>query len=337
MTVRELVENQEKNFSKHARLSSKSRGRLHIEQECPVRTVYQRDRDRILHAQSFRLLKHKTNVFLSTTGEKFRTRLTHTLEVSSIARTIAQALRLNSDLAEAISLGHDLGHTPFGHAGESILQKIDSSFHHATQSLRVVDYIEKEGKGLNLTHEVRDGILKHTKGKKKISEFDGNGLYGKPNTLEGQVVQYSDWIAYINHDLDDAFRMGLITEMDIPREVPVALGSRHSERINTMVQDIVSNSEDKENLSMSKGVLHATEVLRDFLYSKVYTKPQVFGEEIMAESILMFLYEYFERDPKIIYNEYTWFPRTEVTVRNVLDYLSGLTDAAAIELYKNLN
>jgi len=348
-TVREIIEERENSLSPHAQLSRATRGRKKLEEECPVRTVYQRDRDRILHSASFRKLKGKTNVFLSTTGEQFRTRLTHTLEVASVARTIAQALFLNADLAEAIALGHDLGHTPFGHAGEDVIKKIRPDFHHARQSVRVAEFFEKEGKGLNLTVEVLDGILKHTKGRKKISEFDGNGLYGKPLTLEGMIVQYSDWIAYINHDLDDALKMGLITDSDIPPVVTEILGARHSERLNTMVQDIVHMSArqmaHKESggsdaplllLSMSDEVLEAIETLRDFLYKNIYTRPEVFGEENRSEEIIFLLIEYLTKNPDIIYNELPWYPREENTQQAVIDFICSLTDSAAIEFYDKI-
>jgi len=340
ISIRELIEEREKSLSPRAQLSINTRGRKIPEDECPVRTVYQRDRDRILHSSSFRKLKGKTNVFLSTTGEQFRTRLTHTLEVASIARTIAQALFLNDDLAEAIALGHDLGHTPFGHAGEDVIKKIRSDFHHARQSVRVAEFLEKDGKGLNLTIEVLDGILKHTKGRKKISEFDGEGLYGRPLTLEGVIVQYSDWIAYINHDLDDALRIGLIKLEDVPRDVLRILGYRHSERINTMVQDIVYNSSDDNltTLKMSNEVLFATEILRDFLYSQVYVRPEVFGEENKSEDIIFSLIEYLTKTPDIIYKNYPWY--SAVSRGNiedaVIDYVCSLTDAAAIELYHSI-
>lgn len=335
-SVREIIEEREKAFAPRAQLSGKTRGRALSEDECPVRTVYQRDRDRILHSLAFRKLKQKTNVFLSTTGEQFRTRLTHTLEVSAIARTIARALNLNSDLAEAIALGHDLGHTPFGHAGEDVIKKIEPAFHHARQSVRVAEFFEKEGKGLNLTVEVLDGILKHTKGKKKISEFDGNGLYGKPLTLEGMIVQYADWIAYINHDLDDAMRMGIVSESDVPSSVAKTLGTRHSRRVNTMVQDIVECSAGREVIKMSAGVLAATEELRDFLYRDVYPRPEVLGEENQFERVIDFLTERLTKRPDIIYKEYPWYPREIPVQTAVIDFVCSLTDNAALALYREL-
>jgi len=343
MLIRELLEKEEKeHLSSYAQLSIETRGRTRSEEECPVRTCYQKDKDRILHSLSFRLLKYKTNVFLSTTGEKFRTRLTHTLEVSQIARTISRALRLNEDLTEAISLGHDLGHTPFGHIGEKILDRLAKrnhlkGFHHAEQSLRVVDLLEKNGQGLNLTYEVRDGILKHAKRRKTNyqipEEFQGEP--NQPITLEGEIVQFADWIAYINHDIDDAINMGLLKPEDLPRETIKILGNSHAQRIDTMVKSVIENSKGK--IQMSAEVMKVTVNLRDFLFQEVYTLPPVAGEEKGAREILSKLYEYYLKNFDLILKEMPWVKKVSASGENrerfVLDFLASLTDARAQELY----
>ncbi|MBU2567751.1 MAG: deoxyguanosinetriphosphate triphosphohydrolase [Elusimicrobia bacterium] len=334
--IRKVIEQAEKNeFSKYAMLSVASKGRKIPEEECAVRTAYQRDRDRILHSQSFRALKYKTNVFLSTGGEKFRTRLTHTLEVSSIARTICQALHLNHDLSEAIALGHDLGHTPFGHAGEDMLNEISpGGFHHSEQSVRVVELLEKNGRGLNLTVEVIDGILKHTKGEKSMNGFSGEGKFGLPLTLEGRVLQFADWIAYINHDIEDAVNMGLITLDDLPRSAVEVLGRRHSERINTMVCDIVEKSAEKGHIEMGGEVLSAAEQLRAFLYGEVYTMPQISDKNRRSGEIINTLYGYYLDDMDDVRAEYPW--RDEIDERAVIDYIAGMTDLKAQESFNRL-
>ncbi len=293
-TVREELEEQERSiFSSFATLSAKSRGRQHPEQECPLRPAFQHDRDRIIHSKSFRRLKHKTQVFLAPTGDHYRTRLTHTLEVSQIARTIAKSLHLNEDLTEAVSLGHDLGHTPFGHAGEDTLNGVlPGGFNHSDQSLRVVDFLEKDGQGLNLTYEVRDGIQRHSKGRGEILPRDTEE---KARTLEGQVVRVADIIAYINHDIDDAIRAGVISLADIPRNCLSRLGETHSKRINTMVNDIVSETRGTPSgeLSVSQGVLEAILELRDFLWGRVYENETVHKDFYKASKILKELYGYF--------------------------------------------
>jgi len=360
MLIRELLEKEEKeHLSPYAQLSTNTRGRTKPEEECPVRTCYQKDKDRILHSLSFRLLKYKTNVFLSTTGEKFRTRLTHTLEVSQIARTIARALRLNEDLTEAIALGHDLGHTPFGHIGEKILDRLAKrgnhlkGFHHAEQSLRVVDLLEKNGKGLNLTYEVRDGILKHAKRRKMNYEIYEEFL-GEPNhpiTLEGEIVQFADWIAYINHDIDDAINMGLLKGEGLPREPTKILGNSHAKRIDTMVKSIIENSNKK--IQMSLEVMKATATLREFLFQKVYTLPPIAGEEKRASEILTKLFEYYLNNFDLVLKEMPWIKKLSpptadennqdihqsgvYQARFVIDFLASLTDAKAIELYSMLD
>ncbi|MFA5859155.1 MAG: deoxyguanosinetriphosphate triphosphohydrolase [Elusimicrobiota bacterium] len=336
--IREQLEKQEhERLSRYAQLASASAGRKVKEEESVLRTCYQRDKDRILHSLYFRLLKYKTNVFLSTSGEKFRTRLTHTLEVSQIARTICRALNLNEDLAEAISLGHDLGHTPFGHTGEEVLNKLSpTGFHHAQQSLRVVDKLEKNGKGLNLTSEVRDGIVKHSKGTKTLHEVHDKVIeYQDVATLEGVVVQYSDWIAYINHDIDDAIEMGLITMDSLPKEAVEVLGVTHGKRVNTMVLDIVGNSRDSAKLKMSKTVLEATEILRAFMYREVYKLPSVKNRMDKAYTIIAFLYKYYMDNTDYALKEYPWLAN-ELPYRITTDIISSMTDTTAQAVYRKL-
>lgn len=373
MLIRELLEKEEKeHLSPYAQLSTNTRGRARPEEECPVRTCYQKDKDRILHSLSFRLLKYKTNVFLSTTGEKFRTRLTHTLEVSQIARTISRALRLNEDLTEAISLGHDLGHTPFGHIGEEILDRLAKrnhlkGFHHAEQSLRLVDLLEKNGQGLNLTYEVRDGILKHAK-RRKMNYQIPEEFQGEPNqpiTLEGEIVQFADWIAYINHDIDDAINMGLLKPEHLPREAIKILGNSHAQRIDTMVKSVIENSSPRTfaqdnnvarnlnshergtssrakvrgegKIQMSPEVMKATVNLRNFLFQEVYTLPPIAGEEKGAREILSKLYEYYLKNFNLILKEMPWVKKVSAPGGNrerfAIDFLASLTDARAQELY----
>ena len=275
MTIRESTEQWESVYlSPNASLSRDSRGRDRYEPPCDIRPVYQRDRDRILHCKSFRRLKHKTQVFLTPRGDHYRTRLTHTLEVSQIARTMAKALRLNEDLTEAIALGHDPGHTPFGHAGERVLNDLCSSgFAHYKQSVRVVEKLEKSGKGLNLTWEVRDGILNHR-------------TSGSPSTLEGKLVRFSDKIAYINHDIDDAIRAGILKEEDIPLSYRQVLGGSTRERLNTLVHDIIGQSMEQPDIRMSEEVEEGMHALRNFMFNHVYTNPIAKGEEVKARNML---------------------------------------------------
>ncbi|MBA2848843.1 dGTPase [Thermosulfuriphilus ammonigenes] len=330
-----LEELEEKTLSPYAALSSRSRGRQRAEAECPLRTAFQRDRDRIIHSKAFRRLKHKTQVFLSPTGDHYRTRLTHTLEVAQISRTIARALRLNEDLTEAIALGHDLGHTPFGHAGEKVLDDLHpGGFRHYEQSLRVVEFLEKNGRGLNLTWEVRDGILKHSKGRASIIPGPEDG----PATLEGQVVRVADIIAYINHDLDDALRAGVITMDDIPRWCLKILGSRHSQRIGTMVRSLVEKTKEADDgrLHLDPAVLEAMEALRDFLFENVYESPTVHAEFIKAEKLLRELYEYFLAQENIWEKEATLYGPETSRHRIACDFISGMTDRYALNLYKEL-
>ena len=293
MNIREMAENREEEFlSKYASLSRNTRGRDREEAPCDIRPVYQRDRDRILHCKSFRRLKHKTQVFLNPQGDHYRDRLTHTLEVSQIARTIAQALRLNENLTEAIAMGHDLGHTPFGHAGERVLNRVcPDGFIHSEQSIRVVELLEKKGRGLNLTWEVRDGIRNHR-------------TSGNPSTLEGKVVRLSDKIAYINHDIDDAERAGILREEEIPLEYRQVLGSTIKERLNTMIHDIVSSSQGKPDICQSPEVEQAMKNIRKFMFKSVYTNPAAKGEETKAENMIAALYEYYEKHLEVLPLEY---------------------------------
>lgn len=325
MTIREKQEEWEAQYlSPYAALSKNSRGRDLYEPQCDIRPVYQRDRDRILHSKSFRRLKHKTQVFLTPRGDHYRTRLTHTLEVSQNARTIAKALRLNEDLAEAIALGHDLGHTPFGHAGERALDSLCSKgFAHYEQSVRVVERLENGGKGLNLTYEVRDGIRNHR-------------TAGRPGTLEGKIVRLSDKIAYINHDIDDAIRAGILVAEDIPREYTRVLGETTSGRLNTIIHDIVRNSEDRPDILMSPQVAEAMAGLRRFMFANVYTNPRAKAEERKAQDMLEHLFSFYKEHPQEMSEEYVDMleNRGEALEDVVCDYISGMTDQYAIEKFQ---
>ncbi len=336
MNIRERLERlEEEVLSPYAARAARSRGRLRPEPECTLRTCYQRDRDRIIHSKAFRRLKHKTQVFLSPGGDHYRTRLTHTLEVAQIARSMARALRLNEDLTEAIALAHDLGHTPFGHAGEAVLNELHpEGFRHYEQSLRVVDFLEKDGQGLNLTYEVREGILKHSKGKGPILPKETSDL---AQTLEGQLVRVADIIAYLNHDLDDALRGGVIKPEDIPSECQRILGERHAQRINTMVRSLVLSTlkADDGHLHLEEEVMGAMERLRDFLFERVYEAPIVHDEFKKARKILRELYLYF------LENEIPWekghiYPPGTSRHRMVCDFLAGMTDRYALSLYEKL-
>ena len=324
MKIREVTENMEKqNLSKYAALSMNTRGRNTEETKCDIRTDYQRDRDRILHSKAFRRLKHKTQVFISPEGDHYRTRLTHTLEVSQIARTISRALRLNEDLTEAIALGHDLGHTPFGHAGEKALDEIHpGGFKHNEQSLRVVDILEG-GKGLNLTYEVRDGILKHTGA-------------AEAETLEGKVVSFSDRIAYINHDIDDAVRGGILEISSIPEECLKILGYTHNTRINKMITDIITESIGKSEISMSSIVSQTTNELRKFMFDNVYIGSAAKTEENKTKSIIKSLYEYYIKNPEEIPIEGLSEIKNTSAERLVCDYIAGMSDRYAINVFTKL-
>ncbi|OGO32702.1 MAG: deoxyguanosinetriphosphate triphosphohydrolase [Chloroflexi bacterium RBG_16_56_11] len=335
-----MTEEREESLSPHAVRSRNSHGRRRPEEPDPVRTAFQRDRDRIIHSNSFRRLKHKTQVFIAPLGDHYVTRLTHTLEVAQIARTIARALNLNEDLAEAIALGHDLGHTPFGHVGEDVLDELfPGGFRHNEQSLRVVDFLEKDGRGLNLTLEVRDGIVSHSKSGVDVLGKDWGGV----DTLEGEVVKISDMVAYVNHDIGDAVRAGILTGSGLPAEVVDVLGQSHSRRINTMVSDIVLNSWDirvcdiikRPAIKMSPPVLAAANTLRDFLFEKVYNPRSAEKETRKAEAVVRFLYRYFNRYEDEMPPEYRL--RDETTARRVVDYIAGMTDQFALRLAEELN
>ena len=307
-----------------ATFSDESRGRQRPEEQDPIRPVFQRDRDRVLHCKAFRRLKQKTQVFLSPEGDLYRTRLTHTLEVSQIARTIARALRLNEDLTEAISLAHDLGHTPFGHAGERALDQLTpGGFKHYMQSLRVVDKLEKDGQGLNLTWEVRNGIVCHTRGQQAA-------------TLEGQVVRLADQIAYINHDIEDALRGGVIYPMDIPLEVSGVLGFTHGERINALVVDVILASRDQDSIQQSEEAGEAMSLLREFMFENVYTNPMAKGEEGKAQEMLRRLFDHYRRDPDALPADFQEIRLEEGVDRAVCDYIAGMTDPFAIEQFSRL-
>lgn len=321
--IREMLEEMEEvNLSSYAAKSRDSRGRETEEPPCLVRPVYQRDRDRILHCKAFRRLKNKTQVFLNPMGDHYRTRMSHTLEVSQNARTIAKALRLNEDLAEAIALGHDLGHTPFGHAGERVLNELlPGGFRHNEQSVRVVEFIEKEGRGLNLTWEVRDGILNH--------EMDT-----RASTLEGRIVRLSDKISYVNADIDDAIRGNILKEEDIPKEITDILGTTFRDRLNTLVMDIIRQSSGKDDILMSKDVETALWSLRRFLFDNVYKNPVAKGEETKATDLVAWLYEFFVKNPEKMSPLFYEWAKKEGKERAAADYVAGMTDEYAIIKFK---
>lgn len=324
MSIRENLEQMEQIYlSPFATKSVNSIGRDREEPQCDIRPVFQRDRDRILHCKAFRRLKHKTQVFLSPKGDHYRTRLTHTLEVSQNARTIAKALRLNEDLVEAIALGHDLGHTPFGHAGERVLNELcEEGYRHNEQSVRIVEKLEKDGEGLNLTWEVKDGILNHQ-----------TGLM--PHTLEGKIVRLSDKIAYINHDIDDAIRAMLLTEEEIPLELRKTLGMTTRERLDTLIHNIITNSIGQDDILMSPEILEAMQELRRFMFEKVYMNPRAKGEEEKAERLLRELYLYYLDHIEILPIQYQKMcEEGEKAERVVCDYISGMTDQYAISKYR---
>jgi len=336
-TIREALEERERLIlSPFATFSSMTKGRQRFEEECPLRPSFQHDRDRIIHSKSFRRLIHKTQVFLAPAGDHYRTRLTHTLEVSQIARTISKALRLNEELTEAISLGHDIGHTPFGHAGEDTLnQIIPGGFSHSDQSLRVVDLLEKDGQGLNLTYEVRDGILRHSKGRGDILCEDPDSM---ATTLEGQVVRIADIIAYINHDIDDAVRGGVISQKDIPVRCLNSLGETHSKRINTMVNDFIT-----ETLRLDDGKLHVREEilsamieLREFLWDRIYENEMVHADFHKAAKILKELYQYFMEHPDTFLSLIEKESLYDSRERCICDFLAGMTDRYAFNLYEKV-
>ncbi len=322
----ELEEREDRMLSPFAARSAKSRGREHAEEECDIRTAYMRDRDRIVHCKAFRRLKDKTQVFLSPQGDHYRTRMMHTLEVSQTARTVARCLRLNEDLVEAIALGHDLGHTPFGHAGERALNEIcPSGFKHNRQSLRIVSRLEKNGQGLNLTWEVRDGILNH-------------GTRDMPSTLEGQIVRLCDKISYIHHDMDDGERAGLLREEDIPEHLRALLGNSTRERLNTFIHDIVQNSEGRDSICMSDEIGGAMFELRDFMFKNLYTNEIAKSEESKARLMILQLYRYYaeniERLPEDYYRMISEDGEAPEIV--VCDYIAGMTDQYSRHIFSDL-
>lgn len=321
--LREITENNEKLIlSPKACFSAESRGRTRQEEECNVRTCFQRDRDRIIHCLSFRRLKHKTQVFLAPTGDHYRTRLTHTLEVAQIARTIARALHLNEDLTETIALGHDLGHTPFGHAGERALDSLSPcGFKHYEQSVRVVERLEKNGHGLNLTDEVKNGILCHTKGEDAY-------------TLEGQIIRIADKIAYINHDIDDAVRAGVLNEEDIPLDLRLRLGMSKSERINNMVLNVIENSENK--ILMSDEYWQLFNELHRFMFVAVYKNPVCKSEETKAVAMLEKLYDFYSKNPEKMPEEFLSIANDEGVERAVCDYIAGMSDNYSVKIFNQL-
>lgn len=326
MTIRERLELREKEYlSPCASFSMDSRGRMRPEEPCDIRPVFQRDRDRILHSKSFRRLKDKTQVFLTPAGDHYRTRMTHTLEVSQNARTIAKALRLNEDLVEAIALGHDLGHTPFGHAGERALNKMcPTGFCHSEQSVRIVELLEKDGQGLNLTFEVRDGIRHHQ-------------TKGTPCTLEGKIVRISDKIAYIHHDMDDAMRAGILKEEDIPREITDVIGDTAGKRLDSFIHDLVTNSTDVNDIRMSPPVGEAMRKLRQFLFEHLYTNPAAKGDEKKAEVLIETLYDYYRKHMEKLPEDYhILMDRGEPGEVVLCDYIGAMTDRFAIARYEEI-
>jgi len=344
MSIREEFEKREQSFmSPFGCLSSESRGREKAEKSCPIRTAFQLDRERIVYSNAFRRLKRKTQVFLSPLGDHYRTRLTHTLEVAQIARSVTRAMRLNEDLAEAVALGHDLGHTPFGHSGETALKEIYSpTFSHNDQSLRVVDVLERNGRGLNLTYEVRDGILKHSKGYGKIIPDDPEEL---ACTIEGRIVRIADIIAYLNHDLDDAIRSGVIRANQVPDTCVKILGKTHSERARNMIKDLVFSTYMQNGelcLNMSDEVYAAMTLLRQFLYENVYRSPQVHKEFIKAKNILTELYIYFMSNPAKLKSGLadmemkTFRHNNGSDPRIVCDFIASMTDRYALDIYSRI-
>lgn len=326
MTIRENLEQWETDYlCPYASLSKNSRGRMREEEQCDIRPVYQRDRDRILHSKSFRRLKDKTQVFLIPEGDHYRTRLTHTLEVSQNARTIAKALQLNEELTEAIALGHDLGHTPFGHAGERALNRVcPYGFSHSEQSVRTVDVLEKDGQGLNLTYEVRDGIKNHQ-------------TKGMPTTLEGRIVRFSDKIAYIHHDMDDAIRGGILKESDVPRDISKVLGATTGERLDHFIHDIVTTSYGKPDILMSEPIAEAMMKLRKFMFERVYQNPAAKGQEGKAEMLMESLYHYYLKHLELLPAELLHFmDEGEHPEIIVCDFVGAMTDRFAIATYENI-
>ncbi|MDR1628882.1 MAG: deoxyguanosinetriphosphate triphosphohydrolase [Oscillospiraceae bacterium] len=324
MVIREfMLQTEQETLSRHAALSVHSKGRSVDELPCPVRTDYQRDRDRIIHSSAFRRLKDKTQVFLSPERDHYRTRLTHTLEVSQIARTIVRALHLNEDLTEAIALGHDLGHTPYGHAGERALEECFGRFKHYEQSVRVVEFLENDGKGLNLTYEVRNGILCHTTGT-------------PAETLEGRILKLADRIAYVNHDIDDAIRAGVMKNEDIPAHIRAILGETKSKRIGTLVLSAIETTQDSDVASLAPEIGAAFDELHKFMFANVYTNPVCKGEESKVRTLILSLYEFFVKHPDRLPDFYREIANNEGIGRAVCDYISGMSDRYAKNVYTAL-
>ena len=317
--------------------SSRSKGRIRPEEECSIRTAFQRDRNRIVYSKAFRRLKHKTQVFLAPTGDHYRTRLTHTLEVSEIARTLARALKLNEDLVEAIAMGHDLGHTPFGHAGETVLNELmPGGFSHYRQSLRVVDVLENKGLGLNLTHEVRDGLAKHSKGYGEVVPRDRKDM---PATAEGCVVRYADIIAYLSHDLDDAIRSKVIRPGQIPKNCIKILGNRHSQRVMTMIRGVLNATRPEGNrliLGIEPEIGHAMQELRDFQYHNVYAAPPVHNEFVKASKMLREIFLYCLENTDFVEKKMGSFASSFSPERRVCDFIASMTDRYALMLYREI-
>ena len=324
LSIREETQRIEREIlSPYAALSENTRGRVREAAECPIRTPYQRDRDKVIHCKAFRRLKHKTQVFLSPEGDHYRTRLTHTLEVAQIARTIARALRLNEDLTEAVALGHDLGHTPFGHAGERALNRLmPNGFRHYEQSARVVERLENDGRGLNLTFEVRDGIRCHTTGQ-------------EARTMEGRIIRWADKIAYMNHDIDDAIRAGVIRESDIPRDITAVLGDTKNKRITTMVTSLIRNS-PAGVVNMDADVLEAYDALHEFMYEAVYLNDYAKREEKKVPHLIESLFGYYVRHPDRLPESMREIAEADGKEQAACDYIAGMTDRFAVDLYSNL-
>ena len=324
LSIREETQRIEREIlSPYAALSENTRGRVREAAECPIRTPYQRDRDKVIHCKAFRRLKHKTQVFLSPEGDHYRTRLTHTLDVSQIARTIARALRLNEDLTEAVALGHDLGHTPFGHAGERALNRLmPNGFRHYEQSVRVVERLENDGRGLNLTFEVRDGIRCHTTGQ-------------EARTMEGRIIRWADKIAYMNHDIDDAIRAGVIRETDIPRDITAVLGDTKNKRITTMVTSLIRNS-PAGVVNMDADVLEAYDALHEFMYEAVYLNDYAKREEKKVPHLIESLFGYYVRHPDRLPESMREIAEADGREQAACDYIAGMTDRFAVDLYSNL-
>ena len=324
LSIREETQRIEREIlSPYAALSENTRGRVREAAECPIRTPYQRDRDKVIHCKAFRRLKHKTQVFLSPEGDHYRTRLTHTLEVSQIARTIARALRLNEDLTEAVALAHDLGHTPFGHAGERALNRLmPNGFLHYEQSVRVVERLENDGRGLNLTFEVRDGIRCHTTGQEAW-------------TMEGRIIRWADKIAYMNHDIDDAIRAGVIRESDIPRDITAVLGDTKNKRITTMVTSLIRNS-PAGVVNMDADVLEAYDALHEFMYEAVYLNDYAKREEKKVPHLIESLFGYYVRHPDRLPESMREIAEADGKEQAACDYIAGMTDRFAVDLYSNL-